>query len=199
MPNPQAILATAQILSDPKTQKKANQLIAYIEGLICRVKGSCSPKFSAVIAQIGIAGYRRGTSSSWSYYLHNGIHLTQDLTKFYNAQNWYFGSGYWEKFRNAGLDNCCLKQKWPPTEAFPLSGKPLIISTMAKLPNGLQFEVDPERFDPTTYQMELDDFFKRQGGVQELPKQTPTITPNVASGTGLLPLLLIAFALKGGG
>ena len=194
---PLQFLPVALSLSDPKTQAKANSLAAAAEKLLCRLKGSCAPKFAAAVASVGFAGYRRGTSSAWNYYSNEGIHLTQDLSKWYNAQAWYFGSGYWEKLRQAGLDNCCLKQKWPPTEAFPLTGKPSIATKLVNLPNGKQVEVDPERFDPTSFQQEVDDYFRKQGGIapntgitttqQNTPLQTPLIAGNA------LPLGLLAW------
>src|SRR5574342_483326 len=198
-----AFLPIALTMSEPKFQKKANNLLASVEKIICRIKGSCSPKFIAAVAKVGAAGYRRGTPNAWSYYLPNGICLTQDLSKFYNAVNWYMGSGYWESLKQAGLDECCLKQKWPPTEAFPLVGLPLKESLMVKLPNGLQIEVDPDKFDPNTFQQELDEYFKKKGGVTEPPPTgsgangtgAGTTTPITASLSGLLPLALL-FALK---
>lgn len=187
-----AALPLLLTLSEKKTQDKINSVQKQINDLICRAKGSCSPKIAQAVASVGIAGYRLGTTQKWNYYHTSGVHLTFDLTKFYNAQAWYLGSGYWEKLKNAGLDACCLKDKWPPAEAFPLAGASAPTS-FVKLPDGREIEIDPKRFDMTAFQREVDEFFRTKGNdVSIIPQNTTTVTAPLG-GMGVLPLLALAF------
>jgi len=203
MPVPPAFLPGAMKMAEKDFQARSKLFLAQAEKLICQLKGSCSPKFQQAVASVGIAGYRRGSTTAFEFYLNNGLNLTQDLTKKHNYQAWYFGSGYWEKLKNTGLDNCCLKQKHPPSEAFPLINSVLPKAVWINLPSGDQVAVDPDRFDPNNYQMELDEYFKKTGNipsspiVNEIPKNTSMETP-IVSGQALLPLLLL-FALPKGG
>lgn len=181
-------------LALPATQKKTNALIAKLSALVCRAKGSCSPKIINIVQKIGYAGYRRGSPDKWNYYLDNGIHLSWDLSKFYNAQNWYFGSGYWQRLKDAGLDNCCLKSKWPPAEAFPIKYPNIKPHQLVELPNGDKLEVDSEVFDMNNWQRELQEYQKANPNSPIVPQDGQIVTPPL-QGNALLPLgLLYLFA-----
>lgn len=148
-------LAPALFLAGNPIVAAAAAVWSFIDSIGCRLHSGCAPKLRAAVSQIGYAGYRLGTQSQWNYYLPNGINLTWDLSKFYNAQVWYAGGGYFEKLKNTGIDHCCLKSKWPPAEAFPLSGA-MRQHIIVRLPDGKTFEADPQVFDMNTYQKELD-------------------------------------------
>ncbi len=196
-----AILPVALSLFSPAVQAKTNKLLNEIQKLICRTKSPCGPKFAQAIQKTGgYQGYRRGTTTKWNYYLPNGIYLSWDLGKATNAQNWYLGSGYWEKLKNVGLDSCCLRSKWPPSEAFPLMpNKPIVAHNIVKLPNGSELEVDPEKFDLATWQKEIDEYFateKDKGKAVIVDTGGGTITPPL-QGSPIMPLLLMLAAWKG--
>jgi hypothetical protein len=198
-----ATLPVVLALFSPEVQKKTNGLLNEIQKLICRTHSPCGPKFIQAIQRTGgFVGYRRGTTTKWNYYLPNGIHLSWDLGKATNAQNWYLGSGYWEKLKNAGLDSCCLRSKYPPSEAFPLAqNKPIVAHRTVKLPNGSEFEVDPEKFDLVSWQNEVDEYFattKDKGGAIIVDTGGGTVTPSM-QGSPLMPMLLLLAAWKGFG
>lgn len=190
-------------MSDEVSKQKAtaNLWASYLDKLACRLKGSCSPKITQAVASVGKAGYKRYRTlkkDEWYYYLPEGMLLrwhTLESGYWDSAQVWFLGSGYAEKLKNAGLDPCCLKSKWPPSEAFPPhpDGKTIEDSQHIekKTPDGKTFWVDPYVFDALAFQ---------QAWENRKPVDTPSPLPQpiISGGTpdlsGLaLPLLAFLF------
>lgn len=128
----------------------------FIAGITCQLKGSCSPKFQAAInATGGAVGYKRvrmenGKRLEW-YFLNTTEFLSWDNAAPNSMQTWY-KAFYWQKLHDAGLDKCCLKQTYPPAEAFPDKGEFAGITVLTV--DGIKVEVDKASYDPAVHKFE---------------------------------------------
>lgn len=129
----------------------------FISGIQCKLKGSCSPKFqAAVLASGGAVGYKRvkyeGGKRLEYWFLNTTEYLSWDAAAPNSMKTWYQASGYWQKLKDAGLDPCCLKQTYPPAEAFPDKGEFGGISIIKV--DGINVEVDKATYDPSVHKFE---------------------------------------------
>lgn len=151
---PFAVIAVKQAGTVKSLVDKVGNFIA---GIQCRLKGSCSPKFqAAVLATGGAVGYKRvkfegGKRLEW-WFLNTTEYLSWDAAAPNSMKTWYQASGYWQKLKDAGLDPCCLKQTFPPAEAFPDRGNFGGVSTI--IVDGVKVEVDQASYDPSVHKFE---------------------------------------------
>lgn len=154
MPVPFALLAVKKV---DMVQGLVNKIDQFIDGIKCQLKGSCSPKFNAAIAATGGAvGYKRvkfenGKRLEW-WFLSTTEYLSWDNAAPNAMKTWYQASGYWDKLRAAGLDSCCLKQTFPPAEAFPDKGAFGGITEI--MVDGVKVQVDKASYDPSVHKFD---------------------------------------------
>jgi len=188
----------AAISAAGSVRDKINAVGKFVSGIQCKLKGSCSPKFSAAVnASGGPVGYRRYMSNGkdWYYFLNTTEHLTWHAVSSEkdgaSAREWYYGNGYWDKLKNAGLDNCCLKEGFPPSEAFPKASDGRLYEGLLTVQVGTRkILVDKVSFDANTHKFE-----DPATGKQETAVIAPTLgTETKQAGLGaVIPLAIAAF------
>lgn len=183
---PFALIAVKKV---DTVQSLVKKIDAFIQNLQCRLKGSCSPKFTAAIAATGgTVGYKRvrfenGKRLEW-WFLNTTEFLSWDNAAPNSMKAWYQASGYWDKLRAAGLDPCCLKQSFPPAEAFPDRGEFGGITEIYV--DGVKVQVDKVSYDPSVHKFET----LAAAGDYTVDDKTKTVssTQPGQNGLGLLAL-----------
>ena len=188
---PFAVVAVKQVGRVESLVKSVEQ---FIGGIKCQLKGSCSPKFQqAVLATGGAVGYKRvkfenGKRLEW-WFLNTTEYLSWDNAAPNAMKTWYQASGYWQKLKDAGLDSCCLKQTFPPAEAFPDKGNFAGVTEI--IVDGVKVQVDKGSYDPSVHK------FDTLAVSGDYVKETPVNNSSGAQTNDGNLLMLGAFVVAG--
>lgn len=163
----------------------------FIAGISCQLKGSCSPKFQAAVnATGGAVGYKRvkyenGKRLEW-WFLNTTEYLSWDNAAPNSMQQWY-KAFYWQKLADAGLDKCCLKQTYPPAEAFPDKGDFGGITTI--IVDGVKVDVDKASYDPSVHKFET---LAATGDVKVTDRNVSTVADTNGGNGAMLAVAALA-------
>jgi len=127
----------------------------FITGLACKAQGSCKDNFNKAIAATGgTVGYRRRTRDGGEqWFLNTTESISWDDSAPNAMRTWYQVSGYWQKLKDAGLNPCCLKQTYPPAEAFPFAADGKLFDGWLTIRVG-EFDVNVDKisYNPDVHQ-----------------------------------------------
>lgn len=173
--------------STPQGKALIKEVTDFIANLKCRFKGSCSPKFQEIVKKTGGAiGYYRLDEKGVQYYFLNDTQMFRNQSE---MEIWYKASGTWRRFKDAGLDPCCLKQTVVPTEAFTVAadGKGFGGTIELKI-DGFSVLVDKMIYDPSVHKF-------ASSFVSQTPSDREKTETNgaVPGGVGILPLAAAAY------
>lgn len=178
---PMAVMAVKKV---DMVKGLVDKVSNFIAGISCQLKGSCSPKFQAAVnATGGAVGYKRvkyenGKRLEW-WFLNTTEYLSWDDAAPNSMRTWY-KAFYWQKLADAGLDKCCLKQTFPPAEAFPDKGDFGGITTI--IVDGIKVDVDKALYDPSVHKFET---LAATGDVKVNDRNVQTVA-NTAEGNGAM-------------
>lgn len=184
-----ASIIVGAISSTPQGKAFLKEVTDFIANLKCRFKGSCGPKFAEIVKKTGgHIGYKRLDAQGRVYYFLND---TQYFTTQAQMETWYKASGTWKRYKDAGLEPCCLRQNFPPDEAFtvPTDGKGFGGSIELNV-DGFRVLVDKNSYDPNIHK------FTSGTTVSTDPAKNGGDKPQ--AGSNLLPLVGAYLVLKGG-